>query len=87
MENSLLLRIPAVRVEAMQLRARAALASAGGGRDAAKLRLAEKMARKIEKVEMSWSAPFASLIRATIAHQRGDTAKANALLSETVQSI
>ena len=87
MENSLLLRIPAVRVEALQLRARAALASSGGGRDAAKLRLAEKMAKTIEKVEMSWSEPFAILIRATIAQQRGETASALALLSEAIQSF
>jgi serine/threonine protein kinase/tetratricopeptide (TPR) repeat protein len=85
LEDSLLLRTPAVRVEAMQLRARAALATSGGGRDNAKLRLAEKMARKIEKVEMSWSKPFATLVRATIAHQRGEAAQATVLLSDAAQ--
>jgi hypothetical protein len=87
LEDSLLLRTPAVRVEAMQLRARTALATSGDGRDGAKLRLAEKLARKIEKVNMSWSKPFATLIRATIAHQRGDAAKAATLLSEAVQGF
>ena len=87
LEDSLLLRTPAVRVEAMQLRARTALASSGDGRDGSKLRLAEKMARKIEKVNMSWSKPFATLVRATIAHQRAETAKATALLSEAVQGF
>ena len=87
MENSLLLRIPAVASRALQLRARAALASSGGGRDAAKLRLAEKMAKTIEKVEMSWSEPFATLIRATIWHQRGETSNALTLLSEAIQSF
>ncbi|MEP6571017.1 MAG: hypothetical protein ABJC10_14700, partial [Acidobacteriota bacterium] len=87
LEDSLLLRTPAVRVEAMQLRARTALASSGGGRDADKLRLAEKVARNIEKVNMSWSKPFATLIRATVAHQRAETAKATALLSEAVQGF
>jgi serine/threonine protein kinase/tetratricopeptide (TPR) repeat protein len=87
MEDSLLLRIPAVRVEACMLRARTALATSGGGRDAGKLRLAEKLARTISKVEMSWSAPFATLIRATVAHQRGDASQANALLSEAIQTF
>jgi serine/threonine protein kinase/tetratricopeptide (TPR) repeat protein len=87
LERSMLLRIPAMRVEAMQLRARAALASSGGGRDAGKLRLARKLARKIDKVDMSWAKPFATLLRATIAHQRGQTAPATELLSEAVQSF
>jgi hypothetical protein len=87
LEDSLLLRTPAVRVEAMQLRARTALATSGKGRDGAKLRLAEKLARKIVKVNMSWSKPFATLIRATIAHQRGEAAKATTLLSEAVQGF
>jgi len=87
LEDSLLLRTPAVRVEAMQLRARTALASSGGGRDSSKLRLAEKLASQMEKVNMSWSKPFATLARATIAHQRGDAAKAAALLSEAAQGF
>jgi len=45
------------------------------------------MARKIEKVEMSWSKPFATLIRATVAHQRGKQAPAAALLKEAIQSF
>src|SRR4030095_429333 len=87
LEDSLLCRPPAVRVEAMQLRARTALASSGNGRDGSKLRLAEKMARKIEKVNMSWSKPFATLVRATIAHQRSDGARANALLLESARGL
>jgi hypothetical protein len=87
LENSMLLRIPAVRVEALQLRARAALATSGGGRDAGKLRLVQKMARKIDKVDMSWAKPFATLLRATVAHQRGQTSQSTTLLSEAVQSF
>ena len=82
LEDSMLLRIPAVRVEAMQLRARAALATG----DKSKLRLAEKMARKMVKVEMSWSKPYATLIRAAIAHQRGEAVKEITLLTEAIQS-
>jgi eukaryotic-like serine/threonine-protein kinase len=84
LEDSMLLRIPAVRVEAMQLRARAAVASNAGAHDERKLRLAEKLARKIEKVEMSWSKPFATLIRAAVAHQRAEPEQAASLLSQGV---
>jgi hypothetical protein len=87
LEDSLMLRTPAVRVEAMQLRARAALASSQQGRDTGKLRLAEMMARKIEKVNMSWSLPFATLLRATIAHQRADATRSNALLLEAARGF
>jgi serine/threonine protein kinase/tetratricopeptide (TPR) repeat protein len=87
LKDSLLLRTPAVRVEAMQLRARTALATTADGRDDGKLRLAEKMARKIEKVNMSWSKPFATLVRAAVAHQRSEATTATALLSEAVQSF
>jgi serine/threonine protein kinase/tetratricopeptide (TPR) repeat protein len=82
LEDSMLLRIPAVRVEAMQLRARAAI----GTGDKDKLRLAEKMARRMEKVEMSWSKPYAALVRAAVAHRRGEAVKEIALLNEAIQS-
>jgi len=85
LEDSLLLRTPAVRVEAMQLRARTVLATSAEGRDPAKLRLAEKMAWKMEKVNMSWSKPFATLVLATVARQRGQVAQATALLKEAAQ--
>jgi uncharacterized protein YdiU (UPF0061 family) len=71
----------------MQLRARAALATSGAGSNASKLRLAEKMAHKIDKVDMSWSKPYATMVRATVAHQRRETAQATKLLSEAVQSF
>jgi serine/threonine protein kinase/tetratricopeptide (TPR) repeat protein len=84
LEDSMLLRIPAVRVEAMQLRARAAVASNRVARDERKLRLAEKLAHKMEKVDMSWSKPFATLIRAAVAHQRAEPEQAATLLSQGV---
>jgi hypothetical protein len=84
LEESLLLRIPMVKVEAFQLRARAALAMSGPMYDDDRLRLAEKLARKIEKIDISWSAPFATLIRAAVAHQRGEAEQATTLLSQAV---
>ncbi|MDQ5846512.1 MAG: protein kinase [Acidobacteriota bacterium] len=87
LEDSLLLRIPMVRVEAMQLRARVMLATTEAGNKGGKLRLAEKMARTIEKVSISWSKPFAILLRATIVQQRGDTEGAKELLSQAISSF
>jgi len=87
LEDSLLLRTPAVRVEALQLRARTALASSQANRDRSKLRLVEKLARKIEKVNMSWSKPFANLARATVAYQRSENEKAIILLKEALQGF
>ena len=84
LEDSLLLRIPIVRVEAMHLRARAALATTVVREDPGKLRLAQKIARKIEKVDMSWSKPFSALIRAAVAQRRGETEQAKTLLSQAV---
>ncbi len=85
LENSQLFRTPGVALEAMQLRARATLASCAARRDDSKLRLVEKMARQMEKVNMSWSKPYATLLRAAVAQQRTDDEKATRLLSEAVQ--
>jgi tetratricopeptide (TPR) repeat protein len=70
LEDSLLLRIPAVRVEAMQLRPELRWPRVTTEATAASCDLQRKMADKIEKVNMSWSKPFAALVRATVAHQR-----------------
>lgn len=72
-------------MEAMQLRARATVAASAACRDDSKLRLVEKMARRMEKVNMSWSRPYATLLRAAVAQQRTDDGKATRLLSEAVQ--
>src|SRR5207302_2050389 len=49
LEKSMLLRIQGLRIDAMQLRARLALASALGDAREGRLRLAEKLAAKIER--------------------------------------
>jgi len=85
LEDSQLFRTPGVALEARQLRARAILASCSVHRDDSKLQLVEKMARRMEKVKMSWSKPYATLLRAAVAQQRGDDGKATRLLSEAVQ--
>ena len=80
LEKSLLLRIQGLRIDVMQLRGRLALASAVGENRVARLRIAEVVADNIAKENMSFATPFATLIRAGIAHQRGDDDSAVALL-------
>jgi serine/threonine protein kinase/tetratricopeptide (TPR) repeat protein len=85
LENSQLFRTPGVALEAMQLRARTIIATCAVRRDDSNLELVEKMARRMEKVKMSWSKPYATLLRAAVAEQRSDDAKATRLLSDAVQ--
>ncbi|MDQ1637606.1 MAG: eukaryotic-like serine/threonine-protein kinase [Pyrinomonadaceae bacterium] len=85
LENSQLFRTPGVALEAMQLRARATVAACAVRPDDSKLRLVEKMAGRMEKVNMSWSKPYATLLRAAVAQQRTDDDEATRLLSEAVQ--
>jgi len=76
--GSLLLRIQVLRVEAMFLRARCALALAAGrpaGREEL-LQVAERMANRIGRERMAWSAPFVPLLRAAVAVVRGDASAA-----------
>jgi hypothetical protein len=87
LEHSMLLRIQILRIEAMHLRARVALASALDEGEPGRLALAEKMADKIAKDKMSWAEPLVSLIRAAIAHQRGNATKATGLLADALEGF
>lgn len=71
----------------MHLQARAALASAAGKEKRHHLRVAENMAHRIAKEKIAWALPFASLVRAGIAHQEGESSKAVNLLSEAVENF
>jgi hypothetical protein len=80
LKGSLLLMVQLSRIEAMHLRARAALAFAASlpssdARRKSLLAEAETFTRKVEKEKMAWSAPQAALLRAGIAEQRGDDAR------------
>ena len=71
--GSMLTRIQIIRLESLHLRARVALACVGGRPgDNSAFKLALKMAKRIERENMSWSNPFAALLRAAVAHRRGD---------------
>ncbi|MEP6920242.1 MAG: protein kinase [bacterium] len=88
LEDSMLLRIQVLRIEAMHLRARAALATAGNsGDNGRRLLVAEKMARRIAGENMPWATPFAGLVRAGIANRRNEKTKAVSLLAEAIEGF
>ena len=88
LENSMLLRIQGLRIDVFHLQARAALAVAVDARQPEPfLKTANRLATRIEKERMSWSAPFVSLIQAGIANLRGDADKSVALLSAAVEGL
>ena len=87
LEDSLLLRIQVLRIEAMHLQARAALATSEGKERSRRLKVAEKMAKRIEREKAAWAVPFASLVRAGIANRKGDKELAGKLLSEAATAF
>ncbi len=86
-EKSLLLRIQGLRIDATQVRARLALASAVGDQKQRRLQLAEKLATKIERENMAYATPMATLIRAGVAKKRGDEARAVKHLEDALQNF
>jgi len=88
LEDSMLMRIQILRIEAMHLQARAALASAPRSKEKARrLKMAEKLARRIARERAAWATPFVQLVNAAVAYQRDDHAKALALLSQAIASF
>ena len=87
LEDSMLLRFQVLRIEAMHLRARAALASGVAAGDAERLHFAEQLAGKIEREKMAWANPFAALVRGAVAQQRSQTEVAAARLAEAVKGF
>jgi hypothetical protein len=81
-------RVQHTRIEIANWRARCALAVAAHGEGARPLHaIALDAAQRIERERMSWSNPFAMLIRATVAYQQGDTDAAVERLTATVASF
>jgi hypothetical protein len=87
LEKSMLLRIQGLRIDSLHVRARLAVASAEGDERERHLRLAEKLAAKIEQEEMAYANPFATLIRAGIARRRGDDERAVSLLETAAKDF
>jgi hypothetical protein len=87
-ERSLFLRVQFIRIEAMHLRGRAALAAAAPGTAGAAMRkraLAD--ARKLDREKMRWASALARLLRAGVAAQDGDRATADGLLGEAIVEL
>ena len=82
MKSSFLLRIPFVKLEALHLVGRTALAAAAASGDVALLERAEHNAREIEKEKKAaWAQPFALALRAGVASLRGAHDQAADILS------
>jgi len=88
LEDSMLLRFQVLRIEAMHLQARAALASASSSNERdSRHKVAARMAQRIVNEKVEWATPFVSLVRAALAHQQGDTSLVAGLLSEAVDGF
>ena len=79
-EASFLLRLPFIKVEALSLIGRSALAAAKGGGDRELVARAERNAREIEKTSERWALPLALTLRAGVASISGATSDADELL-------
>jgi serine/threonine protein kinase/tetratricopeptide (TPR) repeat protein len=87
LEKSMLLRIQGLRIEAMYLRARLALASATGSHREKRLRIAEHLAKGIANERMPWSDPLSIMIQAGLARRRGDDSTAATLVSQAIEGF
>jgi tetratricopeptide (TPR) repeat protein len=85
LQESLLLRLQVLRLEAKHLHARTALATASLHPE--RLRVADSLARQIVKEQMPWAEPLAGLIRAGVAFQRGELGTTLTLLSDAAEQF
>jgi len=84
LHHSLIRRIQFTRIESAFLRARVALARAGGASRGPMLDAAAKMAQTMTKERAEWGVSVATLVRAIVAAGRGDRAAAARLAAEAV---
>ncbi len=84
LSKSMMLRVQIIRVEALHLRARCALAAAATDTgDAQRLiEVAEHLANQIAKEAMKWADPLAALLQAGVANLRDDRQTTISLLSK-----
>jgi hypothetical protein len=87
MASSFLLRVPFVKLEALHLVGRCAVAAASRNGDASLLVRAEKHAAAIEREKEPWAMPFAISLRAAVAAQRGNREKAVELLAQAARAF
>ncbi len=87
LKRSFLLNVQFVRAGSNYLRARCAIASMAGSsprQRAARLLEADALARRLEREAMPWTAPLASLVRASVANAKEDAASASAHLRAAI---
>jgi serine/threonine protein kinase len=86
LKKSLLLRIQHMRVQTTFLRGRCAIASleAEPAMRSRRLRETVRLARRLEKEGMAWTAPFAAILRAAVANADGDRPAAIAGLRKAI---
>ncbi len=92
LKRSQLLAVEQLRLEALFLRGRAALAAASARDDSLPpgerlLAEAAAAARRIDRARMPWATPLASLLRAGVAAARGDGGGAAQLLGEATAQL
>ncbi len=86
LEPSLLLRIEQVRADVIQQTGRCAVAMAAVSADREPLlRVAEKSARRLDRLRLPWTSAYAQLIKAGVASVRGDAGRAERLLADAAQ--
>ena len=85
--KSMLLRIQILRVEALFLQGRAALAAARERRDDYFVKMAEHFASRLARERMHWTRPLVLLLRAGIAGLRDDRREASARLSQAAEGF
>jgi hypothetical protein len=87
-QNTQLLRMQLIRVEAWYLRARAALLMAATGTDTPRfLTVARRSTWRIAREKMAWSEPIAALLTASIAHVDGQPHSAIEHLAAAIQGF
>ena len=90
LDGSLLLMVQLTRIEARQLRGRAALLAALAADGKERRRLLEEVgddAHAIAKEKMPWATPLARLLEAGVAAARGDRVRARASLVEAAAGL
>jgi hypothetical protein len=87
LEKSLLLNVQHMRAQTMFVRGRCAIASIGAQPALKSERLAEarRLARKLEKEGMGWTAPFAAILSAGAASIEGDAPSAAIHLRSAIE--
>jgi hypothetical protein len=87
LKSSFLLRIPFVKLEALHLIGRCALAAAREAGDPELIERAERNARDIEREKTPWAMPFALALRAGVASLRGATEEAADVLTQAARAF